>query len=71
MRFGLSLPSGDRRITSFQNDLVAKHARRYKTYTAKYAAGGTITTIYPDHEAYRSLERNDRLDEYLISLDQT
>ncbi|NLO47812.1 MAG: GHKL domain-containing protein [Clostridiales bacterium] len=61
----------DRRIASFQSDLVTKHCdevlniyREMRGWRHDYH--NHIQTM----KAYRYLEQNDRLDDYLISLDQ-
>lgn len=60
----------DRRITAFQNDLMAKHVTEveniYKQMRGwRHDHHNHIQTM----KAYRSLEQNDKLDDYLTFLD--
>ncbi len=61
----------DKRIASFQNDLMAKHFEEVQNI---YREMRGWRHDYHNHiqtmKAYRFLEQNDRLDEYLISLDR-
>ncbi len=61
----------DRRIASFQNDLVQKYCEEVQNI---YREMRGWRHDYHNHiqtmKAYRHLGQNDRLDEYLISLDQ-
>lgn len=60
----------DRRIATFQNDLVTKHCEEVQNI---YREMRGWRHDYHNHiqimKAYRSLEQNDKLDDYLITLD--
>ena len=47
----------DRRIASYQDDLVAKHCEEFRTYTVRCGAGGTTITITSRQWLNRKLGR--------------